>query len=90
MRRLGLMLTPAEHDRHHRYPNNTAYGQLTGNTNALAERVGFYSRLQSLIYRTTGAVHESWRTPRGGHDAMVAALGPDPARHPKLGPNSTR
>jgi ubiquitin-conjugating enzyme E2 variant len=81
---LTLLLRPNEHDRHHKFPNHVAFGQLTGQTNAAAERVGFYSGLQRVIYRTTGAVHQSWLHPKGGYEAMVAALGPDPGRHPKL------
>lgn len=86
MRAAGLYMKPTEHDRHHRFPNSKAFGQLSGLTNKPAEKLRYHERLQALIYRATGAVHDSWRNPRGGHEAMVAALGSDPSKHPQLPP----
>ena len=53
--RLGLVLTPERHARHHCRPNTTAYCISTGWLNTVLDRIGFWRRLERLVSHLTGA-----------------------------------
>lgn len=53
--RLGLVLSPERHARHHRAPHTGSYCISTGWLNPLLDRSGFWRRLERLVSRLTGA-----------------------------------
>lgn len=53
--RLGLVLSPERHARHHRGRNDRAYCISTGWLNPLLDRVGFWTALERGIVRLTHA-----------------------------------
>lgn len=56
LQRMHLILPPAHHDVHHRYPYLGHYCITTGWLNGMLDKVGFFRRLERLISRLTGAV----------------------------------
>lgn len=53
--RLGLILSPERHARHHRTPNTAAYCISTGWLNPVLDRIGFWRGLERLVSQLTGA-----------------------------------
>jgi len=66
-----LLQTPRHHALHHTDPKNTYYCPITNLVNPLLERVDFWTRLESLIEKLTGATHRP--------DTAVRGQGPGPA-----------
>lgn len=56
LQRMHLILPPAHHDVHHRFPYLGHYCITTGWLNGMLDRVGFFRGLERLISRLTGAV----------------------------------
>jgi ubiquitin-conjugating enzyme E2 variant len=54
LQRAGLILSPARHSRHHRFPFAGHYCITTGWCNPLLERLGFWKALERLVARLTG------------------------------------
>jgi ubiquitin-conjugating enzyme E2 variant len=53
--RLGLVLSPERHARHHRRPHTSAYCISTGWLNPALDRLGFWRALERLVSQLTGA-----------------------------------
>ncbi len=51
---LGLIQSRAAHAAHHRYPRASHYCALTNHLNPLLERLGLWTKLETLIFRLTG------------------------------------
>ncbi len=68
---IGVLLTPRQHAIHHSDPKNTYYCPVTNLVNPLLERIQFWTRVERLIERLTGATHRHDTSNRGG--------GPSPA-----------
>ena len=56
LQRLGVLLGPEEHARHHARPYDVRYCITTGWCNRPLEAIGFYRRLESIITHLTGAL----------------------------------
>lgn len=66
-----LLQTPRHHGLHHTDPKNTYYCPITNFVNPLLERVDFWTRLEAIIAKLTGATHRP--------DTAVRGQGPGPA-----------
>lgn len=54
LQKIGLLLSRAQHQQHHRQPHVQAYCITTGWCNAPLERLQFFPRLEAFITRCTG------------------------------------
>ena len=74
--RVGLILTPARHDRHHRAPHDGDYCIAGGWLNAALDAAGFWRALERAVTRLSGA------TPRrAAHSHPVAMVRSAPPPH---------
>ncbi len=62
--RLGLILSPERHRRHHRWPNTSSYCISAGWLNPALDRMDFWRRLERLVSRLTGATARRGQTSR--------------------------
>jgi ubiquitin-conjugating enzyme E2 variant len=74
MQKLGLMIKAKAHGKHHHAPYAGNYDVHTGISNKLFDRLGVYRKLEKVIFRTTGAVPNSW-TEQGGDKVRAEAMG---------------
>lgn len=65
-----ILQTPRQHALHHTDPKNTHYCPITNLVNPLLERIDFWTRLEAVIQRLTGATHRQ--------DTAVRGQGPGP------------
>lgn len=65
-----ILQTPRHHGLHHSDPKNTYYCPVTNLVNPVLERVDFWTRLEAIIERLTGAKHRT--------DTAVRGQGPGP------------
>jgi hypothetical protein len=95
MQRAGFFIKTMEHSKHHyavtnkkrepfyrdRDPHNGQYAILTGQFNKVLDNptVNAYRRTEGLVYRTTGAIPNSWRSKKSGAEMMRQALGDERA-----------
>ncbi len=66
-----ILQTPRHHGLHHADPKNTYYCPIFNFVNPVLERIAFWSRLEAIIERLTGATHRP--------DTAVRGQGPGPA-----------
>ncbi|MBX3252186.1 MAG: fatty acid desaturase family protein [Myxococcales bacterium] len=56
LQRIGLLLSPAAHDVHHRAPHERAYCVTTGWLNGPLDRLRLFRLIERVVTRVTGAV----------------------------------
>jgi len=54
LQKLGLILSPEDHNIHHRGEFDKHYCITNGRLNRVLERIGFFKKLESLIIKSTG------------------------------------
>jgi ubiquitin-conjugating enzyme E2 variant len=95
MQKAALFIRNRDHAHHHydatnrksapfyrdRDAHNGHYAILTGLSNKVLDnpKVNLYRRMEGLLYRTTGAVPNSWRSEKGGDEMVRQALGDERA-----------
>jgi len=65
-----ILQTSRHHGLHHSDPKNTYYCPVTNFVNPVLERVNFWTHLEAIVERLTGATHR--------HDTAVRGQGPGP------------
>ncbi|KAL6841162.1 hypothetical protein ACP4OV_029131 [Aristida adscensionis] len=59
----GVLLSPAQHSRHHRPPYNSDYCIISGMWNGVLERIRFFEALEQVIFHCTGVRPRLWGKP---------------------------
>jgi palmitoyl-[glycerolipid] 3-(E)-desaturase len=71
---LGLILSRKEHGLHHSAPFENHYCIVTGTCNQVLDQVGFFRRLERMVYELTGAEPNCWKLDPQVKAAALASL----------------
>lgn len=71
LQEVGLIISRRNHGQHHSSPFDGNYCILTGMCNGLLDDSGFFRRLETIVYRLTGAEPNCWKL---GPELKQAAL----------------
>jgi hypothetical protein len=80
----GFFIDPRDHAVHHRQPHDENYAVMSGLTNRIADRSGYYRKKEKFLFKTFGLVPNTWKDPKRGREVMRASLGDDESTWPEI------
>ena len=81
LRKVGLLISSKDHlQGHHgmRKGHAGSYAALTGESNRVLDGIGFYRKLETVIFAATGVKPRTWEDPDAGREILKAAFGKYP------------